>query len=222
MAADPASDLDALEELLELFRNQSPIPDDDEFPDAHPKLRSYAFPAELIREPPGRSKEERIRHALSHCDSERSCIRYLAPYNYNDAVVAGGADVVFSQAVMEHVDDPELLHRVAWGWLRTGGIASHVIDYRCHGTSSRWNGHWAYSEAAWRLVRGGRPYLLNRMPHSTHRQLLTACHFDIVNEVRVKAASEIHPAELAPAFRGMSDDDLTTAGALLQAIKRQD
>ena len=215
-----ADNLDVLEELLTLFRNQSPIPDDDEFPRIYPKLRSYAFPTDLIPALPSESKIERIRHALVHRDSDCSCIRYFAPYNRNDVVIAGGADVVFSQAVMEHVDDPESLYEATYDWLRPGGVASHVIDYRCHATSSRWNGHWTYSEAAWRLIRGKKPYLLNRMPHSRHRQLLTKCHFDIVAEVPIKAASEVHRAELAPAFRSMSDDDLTTAGALLQAIKR--
>ena len=215
-----ASNLEVLEQLLTLFRNQAPIPDDSEFPYLYPKLRHYAFPTELIAKPPAESKMERLRQALVQPDSERSCIRYFAPYNHDDVVIAGGADIVFSQAVMEHVDDPESIHGAIYGWLRRGGIASHVIDYRCHATSSRWNGHWAYSEAAWRLIRGKKPYLLNRMPHSGHRQLLIECHFDIVTEVRRKAASEIHRAELAPAFRSMSDDDLTTTGALLQAIKR--
>ena len=215
-----ADNLDVLEELRTLFRNRSPIPDDDEFPSVRPKLQCYAFPTDLIPEPPAESKIERIRRALAQRDSEDSCIRYFAPYNHNDVVIAGGADIVFSQAVMEHVDDPESLYEASYDWLRPGGFASHVIDYRSHATSSRWNGHWAYSDAAWRLIRGKKPYLLNRMPHSVHRQLLTRYQFDIVAEVLIKAASEIHRAELAPAFRSMSDDDLSTAGALLQAIKR--
>ena len=78
-----ADNLDVLEELLTLFRNQSPIPD-DEFPRIYPKLQSYAFPTDLIPALPSEAKIERIR--------------------------------------------------------------------------------------------GKKPYLLNRMPHSRHRQLLTKCH----------------------------------------------
>ncbi len=215
-----ASNLQVLEDLKDLFANQSPIPGDEEFAGVNPKLKSYAFPNWLIDAPASNSRVQQIRQALAQPMSERSCIRYLAPYNQDDATVARDADFVFSQAVMEHVDDADSLYRATYGWLSPGGIASHVIDYRCHATSSRWNGHWAYTDAAWRLIRGKRPYLLNRMSHSMHRQLLIDCHFDVAIERQVRAASAIQRAELAPRYRGLSNDDLTTRGGLIQAVRR--
>ena len=213
------SNLHILEGLLELFARRSPIPDDDEFPGVYPKASDYAFPHWLIEAPPTESKVKRIRQALARPDSDDACIRYFAPYSQNDVGIAGEADVVFSHAVMEHVDDPASLYRATHRWLRPGGMASHMIDYRCHATSSRWNGHWTYSDAAWHLIRGKRPYLLNRLSHSMHLELLARCPFDIAAEVPVKAASEVQRTELAPRFHGLPDDDLTTCGALLQAIK---
>ena len=229
-----AGNSDVFEELADLFARRAPIPDDDEFPDVYPKLPGYGFPDGLLAAPSD-AKVRRIRQALAQSDSTdsadsadspdsgesaESCIRYFAPYDQKQVVVPGGADLVFSQAVMEHVDDPEALYRATHGWLKPGGVASHVIDYRSHGTSSRWNGHWTYSDAAWRFVRGGRPFLLNRLPHTSHRQLLAASRFDVVADARTKAATEVARDELAPRFRAMAEDDLTTSGALLQAVRR--
>lgn len=220
-----AGNADVFEELVDLFAHRAPIPDDDEFPDVYPKLRSYGFPDGLLAAPSD-ATVRRIRQALAQSDSAesgesaKSCIRYFAPYDQEQVVVPGGADLLFSQAVMEHVDDPEALYRATHGWLKRGGVASHVIDYRSHGTSSRWNGHWTYSDAAWRFVRGGRPFLLNRLPHTAHRERLAASRFDVVADVRARAATEVARDELAPRFHAMSEDDLTTCGALLQAVRR--
>ena len=220
-----AENADVLDELADLFARRAPIPDDDEFPDVYPKLPSYGFPDGLLATPSD-AKVRRVRQALAQSDSAdsadsgESCICYFAPYDQKQVVVPGGADLLFSQAVMEHVDDVEALYRATHGWLKPGGVASHVIDYRSHGTSSRWNGHWTYSDAAWRFVRGGRPFLLNRLPHTAHRERLAASGFDVVADARTKAATEVARDELAPRFRAMSEDDLTTIGALLQAVRR--
>ena len=45
--ADSACNLQILEELVALFRNREPIPDQVEFPLVQPPLSSYAFPAFL-------------------------------------------------------------------------------------------------------------------------------------------------------------------------------
>ena len=217
--ANVSENLDVFEELLDLFERRAPMPDDEEFPDIYPKLRSCRFP-DWLPAAPGDAKVRRIRRALASSDSRESCIRYFAPYDRGDSVVPGGADLLISQAVMEHVDDAEALYRATHGWLKPSGIASHVIDYRSHGTSKRWNGHWTYSDAAWASIRGARPFLLNRLTHSEHRELLAASGFDIVADAPARAESEVLREELAPRFRAMSEDDLRTSCALLQAVRR--
>ena len=215
-----AGNVDVFEALLELFESRAPIPGEDEFPNVRPKLASYAFPTDLIDAPAQAASARRIRQALAQPEAAGGCISYFAPYERTKVTIEGGADFVFSQAVMEHVDDPRSLYQEIHRWLRPGGIASHVVDYRCHGTSARWNGHWTYTDAAWRLIRGGRPYLLNRMSHSGHHRLLTESGLDVVTAAQTRADSTLLRAELAPAFRDLSDDDLETAGALFQAVKR--
>ena len=216
---DVAGNLGVFEELLDLFGRRTPIPNDEEFPDVYPKLKGYEFPDRLLAAPKD-SKVRSIREALAHPGSGASRVRYFAPYIQDEVVVPGGVDILFSQAVMEHVDDAAALYRAAHGWLKPGGVASHVVDYRSHGTSRRWNGHWTYSDAAWRFVRGGRPFLLNRLTHTDHLDLLAASRFDVVADERTRAATEVSREELAPRFRAMSEDDLNTCGALLQAVRR--
>ena len=100
---------------------------------------------------------------------------------------------------------------------RGGGVVSHQIDFKCHGTDDEWNGHWTYPDFAWTLVRGKRPYLLNRQPCSLHLALMRETGYEIVNVQVVNTPSKLARTQLASRFRGMSDEDLTTSGAFIQA-----
>jgi hypothetical protein len=84
----------------------------------------------------------------------------------------------------------------------------------------QWNGHWSCSELLWKLIRGRRRYLLNRQPCSTHLQLLAELGFAIVGVQRMRSATRIGKAELSRRFAHVTDDDLTTSGALIQALKQ--
>jgi len=96
---------------------------------------------------------------------------------------------------------------------------SHQVDYRSHDTAEEWNGHWTYSDPTWWAIRGARPWLLNRRPHSEHIRLILKQGFELVYVQTVTAQNRLPRARLARQFRAMSDDDLTTSGALIQARK---
>jgi hypothetical protein len=126
--------------------------------------------------------------------------------------------MVFSQAVMEHVQDIAGTYAALNRWLRPGGFMSHTIDFRCHGTTERWNGHWTVSDFVWKFVQGGRPYLLNRRPYSSHLTELTKAGFQIAG-TRLTHGVPLSRQNLAPNFRYLSDADLSVSGAFVQAIK---
>ena len=93
-------------------------------------------------------------------------------------------DLIFSNAVMEHVADIKKIYYISNNWLKKGGIMSHVIDYKSHGTSFLWNGHWGNSKFVWNLIRGKCHYLINRLPHSYHIKQMKENSFNIIcNEV---------------------------------------
>lgn len=96
---------------------------------------------------------------------------------------------------------------------------SHQIDFKSHGTAREWNGHWIYPVPVWSLLRGHRPYLLNREPCSTHLRLMREIGFEILAVERVRLSTRLLSTQLASPFRGMGEEDLTTAGAFVIARK---
>lgn len=222
--ADVAGNLAVFEELVTLFAERAPIPGEDEFPQVRPTLSSYAFPALLdgahLADTTCPERLARIRESIRHQNRADSMIQYRVPW-FDEAVLeADGLDLVFSQAVMEHVDDLAGTYSAIRKSLRAGGLLSHQIDFRSHRMVPEWNGHWSCSELLWKLIRGRRRYLLNRQPCSTHLQLLEEHGFTIAGVQRMRSESRIGRGDLSPRFSHVTDDDLTTAGALIQAFKQ--
>ncbi len=221
--ADIDRNLAVLSELVHLFTARAPIPADDEFPEIKPKLADYAFPDVLL--PPAAmlanlapERITAIAHALQGSAGDGALVRYVDPAS-GKRLSAGSASMVFSQAVLEHVDNLAGVYGDCHAWLDRTGIMSHQIDMKSHGTAREWNGHWVYSDALWSLLRGSRPYLLNREPFSTHLDLLDLTGFEVLDIERTKLHSPLRSEQLARRFRGMSEDDLTTAGAFVIARK---
>jgi hypothetical protein len=118
---------------------------------------------------------------------------------------------------MEHVDDLAGTYAACRAWLKPGGVTSHQIDLKSHGTAAAWNGHWAYSDTLWRVIRGRRLYLINRQPASAHRDAMRAAGFAIAAEQPVVRRDGLARAKLAARFRAMAEDDLTTSGLFVIA-----
>lgn len=96
---------------------------------------------------------------------------------------------------------------------------SHQIDFRCHGTAVAWNGHWAHSDFAWKLLRGRQVYFINRVACAAHLQILERAGARVVRVGRMHDTGGIPGNRLAPRFRHLSQEDLTTRSAFVQAVK---
>lgn len=220
-------------ELVNLFRNREKIPDENELPHVRPYLNSYVFPSHILTEEclnkalkPNRI--ESIKNALLNLNNKGESNRNQIVYIYSPRFIdyhknlKGIFDMIFSQAVLEHVDDLSSVYEAMHFWLKPRGFISHQIDFRSHEISKNWDGHWTYSDFVWnRLIRGKKPYLINREPHATHINLLRKFGFDIVCDMQIKDNSCIQRRRLAPRFKNMSDNDLITVGAFIQATKKQ-
>ena len=220
--SDLQSNLEIFDELVLLFSHRAAIPADDEFPLINPKLESYEFPHHLLSDEalnialdPERVAD--IRSSIRQVDDEHSRIRYMAPWTDPAVIQKHSVDMIYSQAVLEHVEDLPVVYSGMRRWLKPNGVMTHQIDYKCHGRADTWNGHWTFSDPIWKLVVGRRPYLLNRMPHSEHMRLMQENGFDIVAEKPIRSASELRKQQLATRFRTLSDQDLTTSGAFVVA-----
>jgi len=214
------------DELVELFHQHAPIPGEEEFPRVKPYLDSYNFPAEILTDErleralaPKRLARLRAELAPSAAKGDDCRVSYIVPWDSPTVLRGESIDWIFSQAVLEHVDDLDGTYRACFNWLKPESFMSHQIDFKCHGTSDSWNGHWAYSDVAWRIVRGGRPYLLNRQPHSAHLAFLKDTGFTVPMDQTVQRCDGIDRSRLAKRFVGMSGEDLATAGTFIIAAK---
>jgi len=216
--------LQIFDELVSLFRNRVAIPGDDEFPKVKPYLDEYYFPADIFDESRlhdalEESRIKKIRDAISHPQLNNSLVRYKVPWYDASVLENESVDMIYSQAVLEHVDDLRDTYKSMWLWLKPTGYISHQIDFKCHGTADEWNGHWVYSDFMWKLIRGKRPYLLNREPHSSHLAILKEEGFKILCDKKIKSESIFTIDDLSQRFKSISEDDLTTSGAFIQAVK---
>ncbi len=219
--------MEIFDDLVELFKQGQRIPDEREFPMLKPYLGSYEFPSHILTRErlEATLSPERIniiRKALLNVglgDKSPIKISYVVPW-YEKSLKSESVDMIFSQAVLEHIDNLENTYRNLYHWLKPMGFMSHQIDFKSHKLSSDWNGHWAYSDFVWKLIVGKRPYLLNRQPFSTHIHLLRSLGFEVVCAITYRDHSGIQRKDLAPRFKYLSDEDLTISGAFIQAVKR--
>ena len=59
-------------------------------------------------------------------------VDYRTPWTSPSEVAASSLDLIFSQAVLEHVDGLEETYEAMSVWLKPGGYAFHVIDFTAH------------------------------------------------------------------------------------------
>jgi len=210
------------EELVRLFEKRHPVPGGGEFPALKPVLESDEFPRHILDDATlgtalDPARVARIRDAIEHAADSPTMIVYQAPWSDRAVICQGSVDFIFSQAVLEHVDDLDGVYATMRRWLAPTGLMSHQIDFQCHRKADTWNGHWTYSDLAWKVVVGRRAFLLNRAPHSRHLAMLAKNGFEVVIDRPVRSASVLKRRQLAARFRELTDDDLTTSGTYLVA-----
>jgi len=222
--------LTMLEEMIELFRQRMPIPDEYEFPHLYPRLAHYAFPDEILNDnilydALATDRLESIRDALNRLSNgeKQTIISYPVPWDSLNIIQEGdrSVDMVISQAVLEHVDRLGDAYAAMYRWLRPGGFMSHQIDFKSHGYAQIWNGHWSYGDVAWRIIRGKRVYLLNRESCSTHVRQIENAGFAINYIQRNHLFDGIVREQLPLPYRELSDSDLNTSSAYLLASKEK-
>jgi hypothetical protein len=213
--------LRVFDELAELFRRRTDIPGTDEFPEVKPRLGDHCFPAHILDDAHMRAALDPDRLARLHRTVEEdafgagSPIVYAAPWYDTSLVPAGSIDWIFSQAVLEHVDDVPLVYRTCRAWIVPGGLMSHQIDFRSHGTAPTWDGHRGYSDFTWRLVRGSRSHLINRAPLSAHLALARESGFELLETDMVETPPTLARSALAPRFSDLTEQDRGASGAFV-------
>lgn len=217
--------LKIFDELVVLFKNKAPVPDNTDYPKVQPRLDNYAFPDdilsdEILNDSLSESRLEAIREEIRNPDNpQNTLVKFFVPWDDYKIISPGSIDFVYSQAVLEHVEDLEATYIAFSKWLKKGGIMSHSIDFKCHRTTKSWNGHRTYSEFEWKIVKGGRMFLINRLPYSVHRELQKKHGFKILKELPVTMANHIKKNRFSQRFRDLSEEDMTTSEAYMLSMK---
>ncbi len=210
-------------ELVQLYAARTPIPDAQSYPEVMPRLENYSWPR-LLQGNAGATTERitEVRSAVEQLGANASSgiLDYVVPWTSDSITEPASVDFMLAQAVMEHVDDAVASYQAIARWIRPGGYFSAAIDFRSHGLTRAWNGHWAYSAEQWRTVMGKRRWGLNRLAWSHHRQALNAVGFECRLVQVDRRPSGLAPQDLAPEFTSLSDDDLTSAGVYVLAVRR--
>jgi hypothetical protein len=226
------ANLCVLDELVALFRQRAEIPGDAEFPNLYPRAVQHEFPARALAAmglTPDTNDDRvaDIRHALHEAATTRSddrLIRYLCPWP-TATVTPGSVDLIVTQAVLQDMDhwvkDDVLATAFAAmaRWLRPGGVMSHQVNLAFPDTDN-WNDHWCYGDLAWRIIRGRRPYYVNRVPASEYLRMCERFGFELVAVHPVHSVREARRSKLSRRFRDLPDTDYTTHALHFIAVKR--
>lgn len=208
---DLSKNVAIFDELVALFKNKTDITLNDFYKDKD----ISAFPKSVLTDKHletalNSDRIKRLREDIVRLPNTNESIQYCVPWYDSTVIKSNIVDTLISTVALEHIDDLEQTYGSMYSWLKPGGVMSHIIGYLSHGSANEWNGHWAYSDFIWRVMRGNRPYFINRQPHSTHIRLLEKYGFEFLCDLKFKETSNLKAADCAPRFRELSDEDLST------------
>ena len=134
------------------------------------------------------------------------------------------ADLVMSNAVLEHVRDPTSFLSYCWKWLKPGGMTQHLIDLRDHNLSFQYpfemltfsNQAWA----RWLDLRGG--FHLNRWRAPDYLQAMHDAGFvNVSYEVFMQDKEQLRAifSRLDHRFRMVKEDMLAILGMYVYGEK---
>ena len=223
--ANIEANLRIFDELVALFesRAKSPIK-------GWPKIAQYLddnlFPShilndELLKASLSEKRISAIRNALKNPEhqNEGVTIKYMVPWSDDSIIEKETVDVILSQVVLEYVEDLENTYRALHLWLKPKGMMTHQIPFSSEGITEIWNGHRAYSEFLWKIIKGKRTCTLNRQPPSVHVDLIMKNGFKITRLLKKYRTDGILRSDLSNYWKNITDDDLTCEGAFIQAQK---
>ncbi len=209
-------------ELCNLFVNKTPIPNTLKQRNTAPKLPSYDFPSRYLsfKNEYYLQRKEEIKKSLQNVTGPTDLsIQYIVPWQNNIREDIKDIDLIFSQAVMEHVADIEFAYHEMYRWLRKGGVISHQVDFKTHEMTKEWNGHWFIGETMWDILAHGRKYPMNRLPLSAHVKMIERAGFTVKNIIPVQRENFLKGQSPKVPNVTFTEEDLVTSGALIQAVK---
>ena len=148
-------------------------------------------------------------------------IKYKIPW-YNSKIINNYfVDFIYSQAVLEYVDDLDNTYSAMSKWLKPSGLMSHTIDFKSDGITKSWNGHWTFNDFEWKIIRGDKTVIINRQPLSKHTNFNSKYEFTILVKSRIKMENKLNKNQFSKKFQNLSEADITTSGVYILSKKNK-
>ncbi len=218
---DNKKNLRIFEELVIMFKNKLPIPNDLEFSRVKPILNDYSFPSKIISDniltkSLSEKRLDRIRKEIMDIDNPNNIfIKYKIPWYDSNVIKESYVDFMYSQAVLEYVEDLDNTYYAMKKWIKPSGLMSNTIDFKSDGITKYWNGHWTFSKFQWKIVKGGKLVVINRAPLSKHLKLNNKYDFEVVQIEVSSMKNELNNKLFSKEFKHLSKKDRTTSGAYI-------
>lgn len=174
---DKENNLKLLDEIVVLFRSNSPI--FNRFKQLNIPIKDFSFPSHLIIP---RYFDDSFISELRD-DIKNSCIntkhiKIIYSWQKSSGLYL---DFIFSRAVMEHVNDPLSVYSEISRFVKNGAYSLHDIEFHSHGITLNPTEHYKINDFLWYIISGKRQYFLNRKSLMEHVNYLELNHFRTIS-----------------------------------------
>jgi hypothetical protein len=217
--------LKVFEELVDIFEHREAIPDNKEYPSIKPEIENYDFPNRILTDALLKislSKERltMIRKEIMDIGNpQNTFIKCKIPWYQANTCESESVDFIYSQAVLEYVDDLKSTYKAMRDLLKPAGIMSHTIDFNSYVSKKIWNEYWTYGDYAWKIIKGAKSFTVNRQPFSCHLELHSKYKFKILQKVTWTMNNYLSKKEVARRFKNLTNEELTTSGLYVLSQK---
>ena len=223
---DTERNVQIFDELVELFRNRTAVPDTAEFPRVVPVADDYSFPYHILTDEHlqkclAKERLEKIRNELLNPEINEGMqyIKYFIPWYDKKIAETATVDFIISQSVLQFVDDIDETYAAMNSWLKPGGFMSHVVDFSSHLITKKWNAHWNFSNFEWKLVKGKKILRLNRAPLSEHVALNEKHHFKVLQINAYSKESQLTFKQFSKGYKPLAESDISVHSMFIQSKK---
>lgn len=218
---DSKRNLEIFEELVVLFKGKTEIPNETEYPMLKSPIDSCEFPSAILsdatlKETLAEDRLNVIRKEIMDIDNpDNIFITYYIPWKETDINRDNKIDFIYSETVLQHVEDLEYTYAAMKKWLKPTGLMSHTIDFESMNVTESWNGYWLFSDFEWNIVKGGKIFLINREPISKHIELHSKHGFEILINSPIKRSNKMNRSQFSRKYQNLSEEDITTNGTYM-------
>lgn len=191
----------------------------DRFPMLKLSAHNQAIIEGLLRKLPDPQRQRALESFNKPGDIASGFNENLINYQTNSKGLSGldqSVDMIYSRAVLEHVDDLQACFADMFKALKPGGLALHQVDLKSHGLHQHNPLDFlTWPDWLWRLMYSAKG-VPNRWRLDKYRELAEKSGF-ITTKMRptMLASHEdiaVIKAQLAPLFRDVNDQDLACLG----------